>query len=84
MSRDDQTGLPNQLIPCPAGARNASNSCKKARCEYVLIPLSKPTTTTTRQIYIDNSIWINLFSFIFLLILIKYLIYFYQPKIIKK
>ena len=39
MGRDHRTGLPNRLIPCPSGARNTSDSCRKSRCEYVSIPL---------------------------------------------
>jgi len=77
MDRDIDTGLPNQLIQCPPGARYASDSCKKARCEYVFIPLRNPI----QQINGDNSIYINLLFIIFLLILFKY---FYYPKIIKK
>jgi hypothetical protein len=80
MNRDDQTGLPNKLIPCPSGARNASDSCKKFRCKYVFIPLRNPI----REIYSYNSIWRNLFSIIFLLILLKYFLVFYKPKILKK
>lgn len=39
VNRDDQTGLPKQLIQCPLGATITSDSCQKAQCEYVLIPL---------------------------------------------
>ena len=38
MGRDEQTGLPNNPIRCPEGARNVSDSCRKAKCEYVIIP----------------------------------------------
>lgn len=84
MGRDDQTGLPNQLIPCPLGARNASDSCKKSRCEYVIIPLSISPILPTTQIDLYNSIWINIFCLIFLVIILKYLTYFFKPNIIKK
>jgi hypothetical protein len=77
IDRDVGTGLPNQLITCPLGARYASDSCKKARCEYVFIPLRN----SIRQINGDNSIYINLLFIILLLILFKY---FYHSKIIKK
>jgi hypothetical protein len=80
MDRDIDTGLPNQLIPCPPGARYASDSCKKSRCEYVFIPLRNPN----RQINVDHSIYINLLCIIFLLILFKYFLYFYHSKNIKK
>ena len=39
MGRDQRTGLPNAPIPCPLGARHTSDSCEKARCAYVSIPL---------------------------------------------
>jgi hypothetical protein len=80
MNRDDHTGLPNQLIPCPLGARYASDSCKKARCEYVFIPLRNPN----RQIHTDNLIWINLFIIILVLILLKSFLFFCNPKITTK
>jgi hypothetical protein len=80
MDRDDYTGLPNQLIACPAGARYASDSCQKARCEYVFIPLRNPS----KQIPSSNSIWINILCIIFLLIFLKYFLVFYSSKIIKK
>ncbi|CAF4327061.1 unnamed protein product, partial [Rotaria magnacalcarata] len=74
MHRDHHTGLPTRFVACPPGARNNSDSCKKAHCEYVLIPLSKEH----RQIHTDDydfpSIWTILLSIIVLLILIKYLV----------
>jgi hypothetical protein len=47
MGRDGLTGLPNKLIPCPAGARNTSDSCQKSRCAYVSIPLRNRSTIRT-------------------------------------
>jgi hypothetical protein len=76
INRDDQTGLPNQLIQCPIGARITSDSCEKARCKYVFIPLRNQY----REIHLDNSLWINLISIIFLIILFKYFISFCSPK----
>ncbi|CAF5157689.1 unnamed protein product, partial [Rotaria sp. Silwood1] len=39
MNRDHHTNLPKRFITCPLGARNTSDSCKKAQCEYIFIPL---------------------------------------------
>lgn len=70
MHRNHHTGLPDRFIPCPFGARNTSDSCQKAKCVYVSIPID--------AIYSNNvwipSVWTTLLSIIFLLILIKYLL----------
>ncbi|UJR14731.1 hypothetical protein I4U23_001723 [Adineta vaga] len=72
--RDDDSGIPDRLISCPLGARNVSDSCRHARCEYVFIPLRNQT----RQIILDDnnfpSISIQILLFIFLLILLKYIL----------
>jgi len=46
ISRDNQTGLPGQSIPCPIGAQTSSDTCQKARCEYVYIPARSPSKDT--------------------------------------
>jgi hypothetical protein len=73
MDRDDQSGLPKQLIQCPTGARITSDSCKKARCEYVFIPLRDEN----KQIHpSENHFLANLLLIIFVLIVLKYLVFF--------
>jgi hypothetical protein len=77
MSRDHRTGLPNKLIPCPLGARNTSDSCKKARCEYVFIPLrDKSPINNTDNDYIQT-LWRKFLFVILILILIKFLLLFF-------
>jgi hypothetical protein len=68
MGRDHRTGLPNKLIPCPLGARNTSDSCKKSRCEYVLIPLR--TKSQTGDDYLQK-LWSKFLVIIFILIILK-------------
>ena len=72
VNRNEQTGLPTELIPCPLGARNTSDSCRKARCEYVYIPLRTQDK--------DISLWINFFLIIFVVLLLNSFLVFYQPK----
>jgi hypothetical protein len=80
MNRDDQTGLPTQLIQCPIGARITSDSCEKARCKYVYIPLrSHP-----RENDLDFLFPLKIISIIFLLIILKYFLSFSNPKIQNK
>ncbi|CAF3653075.1 unnamed protein product [Adineta steineri] len=76
MNRDDDSGLPNRLITCPPGARNASDSCRKARCEYVFIPLRNHVGVNHTGDYYFSSILRNLLCFIFILILLKFLVSF--------
>jgi hypothetical protein len=80
MNRDDQTGLPKQLIQCPIGARITSDSCEKARCKYVFIPLRNPSP----EIHLDYSYWLNIISIIFLLIIFKYFLSLCNPNIRNK
>ncbi len=73
MNRDNQSGLPIELIKCPTGAREASDSCKKARCEYVFIPLRNQN----REIHSSDYHFLQtILSIIFLLILLKYIVFF--------
>ena len=77
MGRDRRTGLPNKLMPCPLGARNTSDSCKKARCEYVFIPLRNRSQLNhnTGDDYIQK-IWTKFVYLILLLILLKLVLFF--------
>ncbi|CAF3682882.1 unnamed protein product [Rotaria sp. Silwood1] len=61
INRDYYTGLPNQLITCPLGARNASDTCKDIRCEYIFIPLRNKIQLNSNQI-----IWKKFILFIFI------------------
>ncbi|CAF1055418.1 unnamed protein product [Rotaria sordida] len=74
MHRDRHTGLPNRFVTCPPGARNTSDSCKKAQCEYVFIPLRNQYRQISTDNYYFPPLWTTLLSIIFLLILLKYLI----------
>jgi hypothetical protein len=75
VSRDHRTGLPNKPVPCPLGARNTSDTCKKARCEYVFIPLrTRLQTITTGEDYF-STIWTKFLLVIFLLILLKLVLF---------
>lgn len=75
MGRDYQTGLPNKLISCPLGARLQSDSCKKARCEYVFVPLrNKSQINNTRDDYIQT-IWAKFVLIILLLIFLKLVLF---------
>ncbi|CAF3518559.1 unnamed protein product [Rotaria socialis] len=71
IDRDQNTGLPNKLIPCPLGARNTSDSCRKARCEYVSIPLrNRLELNIINQDYVPK-IWTILIRVIFVLLVLK-------------
>ncbi|CAF1384808.1 unnamed protein product [Adineta ricciae] len=75
MDRDETTGLPTRLIPCPSGARNTSDSCKKARCEYVFVPLRNQSQ---RILSDDNHTSSNFTLFLFIIliiILLKYVLF---------
>jgi len=77
MGRDHRTGLPNKLISCPLGARNTSDSCKKARCEYVFVPLrNKLQTIHTGDDYF-STIWTKFLLIILILILFKLVLFFF-------
>jgi hypothetical protein len=76
MGRNHHTGLPNKLIPCPLGARITSDSCKKARCEYVFIPLrNKSQINNTGDDYIQT-IWTKFVIIILILIFLKLVLFF--------
>lgn len=47
MGRDRRTGLPSKLIGCPSGARNTSDSCRKAHCEFVYLPVRDSMASRT-------------------------------------
>ncbi|CAF1330825.1 unnamed protein product [Rotaria sp. Silwood1] len=75
MNRDHHTNLPKRFITCPLGARNTSDSCKKAQCEYIFIPLrNQYRQKSSINIYYFPVTWTILLYIIFLLILFKYLI----------
>lgn len=64
LGRDDQTGYPTAPIPCPFGARNTSDSCRKARCEYVSLPIRTPTDRIEIKSYDDHFLLLAIFLFI--------------------
>ncbi|CAF2098977.1 unnamed protein product [Rotaria magnacalcarata] len=71
IDRDQNTGLPNKLIPCPLGARNTSDSCRKARCEYVSIPRrNRLELNIINEDYIPK-IWTILIRVIFVFLVLK-------------
>lgn len=79
MGRDDQTGLPNQPIPCPLGARHTSDSCEKAHCAYVSIPLHHrisfsipPRPLPTGYDNYLSTIWQKLLYLTLIIIFLKY------------
>lgn len=75
MSRDHRTGLPNKLMTCPLGARNTSDSCRKSRCEYVLIPLrNKSQINNTGDDY-KLTIWTKFLLLILILIFLKLVLF---------
>ncbi len=77
MGRDHRTGLPNKLITCPLGARNTSDSCKKARCEYVFIPLrNRSQINNTGDDYIQRQ-WKKFLVIILIFMFIKFLLFFF-------
>jgi hypothetical protein len=78
MGRDHRTGLPNKLITCPLGARNTSDSCKKARCEYVFIPLrnKSPINNNTGDDDYIQIFWTKFLLIILILIFIKLVVFF--------
>ncbi len=78
MGRDHRTGLPNKLIPCPLGARNTSDSCKKSRCQYVFIPLRDKSSidNNTGNDYIQK-LWTKFLFVILILMFIKFLVFFF-------
>ncbi|CAF1366565.1 unnamed protein product [Didymodactylos carnosus] len=69
--RDHTTGLPTHPVQCPPGARNQSDTCKKARCEYVYIPLmGEPLTSQSSSKLIDKT---SKILFVTLAILLHYI-----------
>jgi len=78
MSREHRTGLPNKLIPCPSGARNTSDTCKKARCEYVFIPLRNKIQiiNTGDNDHNLSTIWTKFILIILILMILKLVLFF--------
>ena len=75
MGRDHRTGLPNKLMPCPLGARNTSDTCKKARCEYVFIP-TRHKYKTPGDDYSVPAIWTKFMLVILVLMFLKFIVFF--------
>ncbi|CAF4195552.1 unnamed protein product, partial [Rotaria sp. Silwood2] len=76
INRDDHTGLPNNFITCPLGARNASDSCKEDRCEYIFIPLRNKLQSNNIDEDFNQIIWTKLIRIIFILIFFKVILIF--------
>ncbi|CAF1117577.1 unnamed protein product [Rotaria sordida] len=76
INRNHHTGLPNESISCPLGARNTSDSCKKARCEYVFIPLRNKLQSNNTGENSTQIIWIKFILIIFIFTLLKLVFFF--------
>lgn len=80
MGRDERTGLPNQPIPCPLGARHTSDSCEKAHCAYVSIPLHHRISFSFPPVHLPtgadddyfSTIWGKLLFLTLVVICLKY------------
>ena len=77
IERNNDTGLPNQLISCPLGARMTSNSCQKAQCEYVFVPLRNKFIQSNENDYFHiQTIWRHFILIIFMFIFLKFILVF--------
>ena len=77
IDRDGDTGLPNKLISCPLGARMTSNSCQKAQCEYVVVPLRNKFIQLDDSYYFYiQTIWRKFILIIVMFIFFKFILVF--------
>lgn len=76
MARDVNTGLPNGFMPCPAGARNASDSCRKSHCEYVVVPVRNQNRPNELADLSSSYRWANFVYVILAVLVFKYVLFF--------